>query len=258
MASFSGDFGLNCGSRVPRVFSGYSQTVGFKATERSGSSCSSSLVLDSEKRELVTTPVRLGPKGVAEAKAKTALKSHSEAERRRRERINAHLTTLRSIVPSTGKMDKAALLEEVISHVKELKRHAAEISKRYVIPTEVDEVKVEPDVDEVNTGTFLIKASLCCEDRPELLTDLKQTLQSLSLKTVRAEISTLGGRLKNVFVMACEGNTDEIERRVFVSTIHQALKAVLDRVSSSEFSAVGELSNKRTRLSLLESFSSSS
>ncbi|XP_068654202.1 transcription factor bHLH30-like [Aristolochia californica] len=258
MASFSGDFGLLCDSSVPRVLSGYSQTLGFKATGRSGSSSSSSLVLDCEKGELVKAPARLGPKGVVEAKAKAALKSHSEAERRRRERINAHLSTLRSLVPSTGKMDKAALLAEVISYVKELKRHAAEISTGYVIPTEVDEVKVESDFDEVNTGTFLLKASLCCEDRPELLADLKQTLQSLRLKTVRAEISTLGGRVKNVFLVVCEGNANEIERRVFASSIHQALKTVLDRVSSSEFSALGGLSNKRRRLSLLESSSSSS
>lgn len=36
-------------------------------------------------------------------KAAMALKSHSEAERRRRERINAHLATLRTMVPCSDK-----------------------------------------------------------------------------------------------------------------------------------------------------------
>lgn len=63
------------------------------------------MVLDSEKGELVKAPARVGKKGVSEAKALAALKSHSEAERRRRERINAHLTTLRSLVPCTDKVN---------------------------------------------------------------------------------------------------------------------------------------------------------
>lgn len=42
--------------------------------------------------------------GGREEKAATALRSHSEAERRRRERINAHLATLRSMVPCTDKV----------------------------------------------------------------------------------------------------------------------------------------------------------
>lgn len=41
---------------------------------------------------------------IMDAKALAASKSHSEAERRRRERINAHLARLRSLLPSTTKV----------------------------------------------------------------------------------------------------------------------------------------------------------
>lgn len=68
---------------------------------------SSSLELDSDGRELVKVS-RLGKMkggvGVSDAKGVMALKSHCEAERRRRERINRHLATLRSMVPSTEKV----------------------------------------------------------------------------------------------------------------------------------------------------------
>ncbi|CAA3013482.1 transcription factor bHLH30-like [Olea europaea subsp. europaea] len=47
--------------------------------------------------------------GVSEAKTMAALKSHSEAERRRREQINAHLITLRDLVPSNEKAEISTL-----------------------------------------------------------------------------------------------------------------------------------------------------
>lgn len=68
-------------------------------------SASQSLVLDSERGELVKSCTKMGKKGEgSEAKTVAALKSHSEAERRRRERINAHLATLRGLVPSNEKV----------------------------------------------------------------------------------------------------------------------------------------------------------
>lgn len=44
---------------------------------------------------------------IMDAKALAASKSHSEAERRRRERINNHLAKLRSLLPSTTKVSKS-------------------------------------------------------------------------------------------------------------------------------------------------------
>lgn len=94
------------GPEFQRLFDPFSNNLGgFNGVLRGGPALSHSLVLDSEKGELVKAPARVGKKGVSEAKALAALKSHSEAERRRRERINAHLTTLRSLVPCTDKVN---------------------------------------------------------------------------------------------------------------------------------------------------------
>jgi len=73
---------------------------------KDGLSSSHSLVYESEKGELVkySSAARVGKNEICEAKALAALKNHSEAERRRRERINGHLTTLRGLVPSTEKV----------------------------------------------------------------------------------------------------------------------------------------------------------
>jgi hypothetical protein len=76
---------------------------------------SQTLVLDAEMGELVKAPARVGNKGISEAKALAALKSHSEAERRRRERINAHLDTLRGLVPCTEKVSICVALLFLVS-----------------------------------------------------------------------------------------------------------------------------------------------
>lgn len=70
----------------------------------SGYASSSSLVLDRERGELVEAPVKLERKGVSPERSIEALKNHSEAERRRRARINAHLDTLRSVIPGANKV----------------------------------------------------------------------------------------------------------------------------------------------------------
>jgi hypothetical protein len=69
-----------------------------------GSSSSSSLVLDRERGELVEAAVKLERKGVSPERSIEALKNHSEAERRRRARINSHLDTLRSVIPGANKV----------------------------------------------------------------------------------------------------------------------------------------------------------
>nr|DAD21184.1 TPA_asm: hypothetical protein HUJ06_022647 [Nelumbo nucifera] len=171
------------------------------------------------------------------------------------------LISLRSGSLYPAQMDKASLLAEVISHVKELKKNATEASKGSVIPMDVDEVRVEPHGDGCDGRSFLITASLCCDYRPELLADIRQVLDTFHLKTIRAEISTLGSRVKNVFVMTSheEGITDNAtEVCHLVSSIEQALKSVIQKNTSPEFSPGIILPNKRRRVSPFESLSSSS
>lgn len=221
-----------------------------------GYGSSSSLVLDKEKGELVEAPVKLERiKGVSPERSVEALKNHSEAERRRRARINAHLDTLRTVIPGAKKLDKATLLGEVISHLKELKTNAAQASEGLMIPKDNDEINVEEQEGGLNGFPYSIKASLCCEYKPGLLSDIRQALDALHLMIIRAEIATLGGRMKNVFVIiSCkEQNVQDAEYRQFLAgSVHQALRSVLDRFSVSQ----DMLENrKRRRISI---FSSSS
>ncbi|CAO2211021.1 unnamed protein product [Urochloa humidicola] len=231
---------------------------------------------------------RMTAKEIMDAKALAASRSHSEAERRRRQRINSHLARLRSLLPNTTKTDKASLLAEVIEHVKELKRQTSAVlghggaagegedaaARRHaLLPTESDELAVEAGED--GEGRLLVRASLCCEDRAGLIPDIARALASLRLRARRAEIATLGGRVRNVLLIttsAGAGGEDEDEdeeeedegRRAggegddgggeggayqhrrhheIVAAIQEALRGVMDRKAASSGGGGGDTSS---------------
>lgn len=53
--------------------------------------------------------------------------NHVEAERQRREKLNHRFYALRSVVPNVSRMDKASLLSDAVSYIKELKAKVEEL-----------------------------------------------------------------------------------------------------------------------------------
>lgn len=164
----------------------------------------------------------------AEVRPLTASENHKEAERKRRERINYHLDRLRTLLLCNSKTDKASLLAKVVERVRELKQQTSEIIQYdQTFPSETDEITVIQNEYNSADGKSLIKASLCCEDRINLLPDLIELLKSLPLSPLRAEIVTLGGRIRNVLVLASDKDqTDES-----VVLLRDALKSLILRSS---------------------------
>ncbi|XP_057788768.1 transcription factor bHLH51 [Salvia miltiorrhiza] len=143
-------------------------------------------------------PWLLSPAAAADDRAASASRSHSEAEKRRRDRINAQLSTLRKLIPKSEKMDKAALLGHVVDHVKEQRQRAKEASKSSSsMPSEIDEVIIDQHHESEH-----IKASICCDDRPELFAELKAALKPLEATILEAEVTSLGGRIKANFIIS--------------------------------------------------------
>ncbi|KAL4291329.1 hypothetical protein GQ457_14G026160 [Hibiscus cannabinus] len=200
------------------------------------------------------------PPSTTPDKAATVSKSHSEAEKRRRDRINAQLAALRKLIPKSNKMDKAALLGSAIDQVKDLKRKATEIGKAFAIPSETDEVTVDCDVPE---DKMFIRASVCCDDRPEVFAELIRVFKGLRLNIVNAEISSVGGRIKSELIV-CDNNNDKegvpvpVPVSVSVSTLKQSLNVVVNRInalSSDASKSHCRIRSKRQRLFLPSQFS---
>ena len=164
-------------------------------------------------------------------------------------------------------MDKAALLAEVINHVKKLQAEAARVGKHCPVPSGADEVTVVEIVQQSpsphattshNSAVLLVKATLSCADHgsADLFADVRRALQPLAPRCVGSEVTTLGGRVGLTVLMAREGN-------VTAASARQALQSVLERVASSaaafDFAPRDSLlTTKRRRVSTFESSSSSS
>ncbi|KAL6003336.1 hypothetical protein ACLOJK_023559 [Asimina triloba] len=152
---------------------------------------------------------------------------------------------------SNTELDKASLLSVVIENVKDLKRKVFEIGKGFTIPTDVDEVIVECEGSSSSSNKIMkesitIRASLCCDDRPDLFSDLSQALHGLKLRMVRADVATLGGRVRNVLILCA--TTDQYSQEVVcLTSLKESVKAVLGRVILSRKPSPESSSNKRQR-----------
>lgn len=130
--------------------------------------------------------------------------------------------------------------------MKELKRQTSLIAESSPVPTETDELTIDNEPDE--DGKPVIRASICCEDRSDLLPDLIKTLKALRLRTLKAEITTLGGRVKNVLFITGEDESTVCTEEL--SSIQEALKAVMEK--TGEESGSGSVKRQRTNISILE------
>lgn len=87
------------------------------------------------------------------------------------------------------------------------------------------------DHDEANVSSYggsegkMVKATVCCEDRPGFNQDLAEAVKSVRGKAVKAEMATIGGRTKAVVVVQWrEGGGGEED----VGSLRRALKAVVE------------------------------
>lgn len=155
-------------------------------------------------------------------------------------------------------MDKATLLAEVINQVKELKKATSESIRGLLVPTDSEDLTVEPCDEVYEHATVSFRASLCCKYRPDLFADLRQAIGSLhTIKLVKAEISTLDDWLKVVFLFTGCPDDSEKEHGVLSGLIYRSLSVVLDKASASfEYPAKAAHQRKRQKVPLFE-FSSS-
>lgn len=122
-------------------------------------------------------------------------------------------------------MDKATLLGMVVDQVKALKRKASEATRSIPLPPESDEVSIECYTGDANNIMY-IKASVSCDDRPDLIAGIIQAFHGLRLRALRADMTSLGGRVQHVFTLCKEDASTGASLRSLKEAVRQALAKV--------------------------------
>lgn len=132
----------------------------------------------------------------------------------------------------TRQTDKATVLSEVVRRVKELKETTATTELGFpeecVFPGESEELTLS------HHEGGLVSATICCQDRPALMSDIERAVRSARLRVVRAEMATVGGRTKSIMWLqgggsaaSCGGANEDT-----VWKLRRELKVVIDKPGS--------------------------
>ncbi|KAI9392324.1 hypothetical protein POPTR_006G074900v4 [Populus trichocarpa] len=185
--------------------------------------------------------------------ASSAASKNIVSERNRRKRLNERLFALRAVVPNISKMDKASIIKDAIDYIQELHKQERRIQAE-ILELESGKLKKDPGFDVFEQelpallrskkkkiddrfcdfggsknfsriellelrvaymGEKTLLVSLTCSKRTDTMVKLCEVFESLRVKIITANITTVSGRvLKTVFIEADEEEKDNLKTRI--------------------------------------------
>ncbi|KAF8092912.1 hypothetical protein N665_0396s0002 [Sinapis alba] len=136
--------------------------------------------------------------------------NHVEAERQRREKLNQRFYALRAVVPNISKMDKASLLEDAISYIKELQEKVKTIEAEGV-RTKSQEVV---DIKAVNEDV-VVRVISPLESHPA--SRIIQAMSNSEVSLVESKLSSAEETMFHTFVIKSNNGSDPLMKEKLIA-----------------------------------------
>lgn len=174
---------------------------------------------------------------------KAPMSKNLVSERRRRKKLNERLYSLRAIVPIISKMDKASIVGDAITYVRDLQKQVEEMQadiralqsdkgaspegspartnggvaamRRHAPSKSIPDHKIlELEVSKMEEQTYNLR--IHCKKGPGVLVQLTQALEALDFEIVNANLTSISDRILNTIVVKVKNDevleTEELRK----------------------------------------------
>ncbi|KAL5722440.1 hypothetical protein ACHQM5_005963 [Ranunculus cassubicifolius] len=173
---------------------------------------------------------------------------HVIEERKRREKLSQHFRTLSALVPGLKKMDKASVLEDATTYLKQLQQRvkileeissrkpiesAVFVKKLEIVPSDSDASSTDdnssinssqgtlPEIEaRVSDRNILIK--IYCENQRGVFVKILAQIAKLNLHVVNSSVMPFGTSILDITIMAKMGHEFKVAVKDLVTSLRSS------------------------------------